>query len=192
MYPAPPATSVEVKGLQDHLCGARRPGHFQGVALVVTKLLNIVAPDRAYFGEKDAQQLAIIQRMAADLNLAVEIVSVPTVREADGLALSSRNERLTPEQRRAAPALFRALQAVKRSIEAGCAETSAAIGPGLRELSGEPQIRVEYFEVVDPGTMAPVERITRPVRVAVAAWLGPVRLIDNVYCEGPAANPAGG
>ena len=114
MYPAPHSTFVEVEGISEHLCGKFRPGHFRGVATVVVKLLNIVAPDRAYFGEKDAQQLAIIRRMAADLNIPVEIVPVQTVRETEGLALSSRNRRLTEEERRVAPALYQALQAAAR------------------------------------------------------------------------------
>jgi pantoate--beta-alanine ligase len=183
MYPCPPATFVEVTGLQDHLCGKYRPGHFRGVATVVAKLLHIVRPDRAYFGEKDAQQLAIIRRMVADLNLPVEIASVPTVREPDGLALSSRNERLSPPQRRAAPVLFRALEAARAAIQAGCTSSSDALRAGLHELEAEPLVRVEYFEVVDPATIAPVPRIAAPVRIAIAAWVGETRLIDNVYCE---------
>ena len=183
MYPAPQQTFVEVAGVSDHLCGRFRPGHFRGVATVVAKLFHIVAPDRAWFGEKDAQQLAVIRRMAADLNLPVEILSVPTVREPDGLALSSRNQRLTPVERRAAPLLYQALTAARESIAAGTADTSAAVAGALALLAREPHFRVEYFEIVDPATMSPIDRIAGPVRIAAAAWLGATRLIDNVTAE---------
>ncbi|MGH9719404.1 MAG: pantoate--beta-alanine ligase [Bryobacteraceae bacterium] len=175
-------TFVEVMRLPDHLCGKFRPGHFRGVATVVAKLLNIVAPDKAYFGEKDVQQLAIIQRMVADLNIPVEIVPVATVREPDGLASSSRNQRLSPEERRIAPALFEALDAARSRVAAGCVEVSEIRQAALLRLQKEPQIRVEYLEVVDPLTMAPVENVAGPVRIAAAVWLGATRLIDNVYC----------
>ena len=180
MYPAPQNTYVEVPGVSERLCGEFRPGHFRGVATVVLKLLNIVQPDQAYFGEKDAQQLAVVRRMAANLNLPVSIVAVPTVREPDGLALSSRNRHLTPEQRRAAPVLYRALEAAQREIAAGRGLASEVKEAGLTLLRAESQIRVEYFEVVDAAEMQPVERISGPVRVAGAIWLGATRLIDNV------------
>ncbi|HUI55777.1 MAG TPA: pantoate--beta-alanine ligase [Bryobacteraceae bacterium] len=182
MYPRPPGTFVEVTGLSEHLCGRFRPGHFRAVATVVAKLFHIVAPDRAYFGEKDAQQLAIIQKMVADLTFPVEIIPVPTVREADGLALSSRNRRLNPEERRAAPALYRALRAASDCIARRSALAAEAKQAALQVLAQEPRIRVEYLEVVDPGSLAPVERIEGPVRIAAAAWLGETRLIDNVPC----------
>jgi pantoate--beta-alanine ligase len=182
MYPAPQHTFVEVTGLTGHLCGRFRPGHFRGVATVVSKLFHIVAPDRAFFGEKDAQQLAVIQKMVADLDMAVEIVPVPTVRECDGLALSSRNRRLSPEERRVAPALFQALEAARARIAGGCTSAPEVLETALSVLRAHPQFRVEYLEVVDPATMAPVERIAGPVRIAAAAWLGATRLIDNVYC----------
>jgi pantoate--beta-alanine ligase len=183
MYPEPLATFVEAPELARHLCGAFRPGHFRAVATVVAKLFNIVQPDTAYFGEKDAQQLAIIRRMVRDLNFAVEIVPVPTVREPDGLALSSRNRRLTPEERRAAPALFRALTEGQHSIAGGeriAARVKAAV---LRLLESEPLIRVEYVEAAD-ARMQPVERISSDVRLMAAVWLGSTRLIDNVLCRG--------
>jgi pantoate--beta-alanine ligase len=183
IYPPQHNTFVEVTRLADHLCGKFRPGHFRGVATVVAKLLNIVAPDKAYFGEKDAQQLAVIQRMVADLNIPVEIVPVPTVREADGLALSSRNQRLNPEERRIAPALYQALEAARSLITAGIVEASEIKQTALLRLGRESQIRVEYLEVVDPLTMTPVDRVSGPVRIAAAVWLGATRLIDNVYCE---------
>ena len=188
MYLPGRSTFVEVAGLSDHLCGPHRPGHFRGVATVVAKLFHIVAPDVAYFGEKDAQQLAIIRRMAADLDIPVRIVAVETVREADGLALSSRNRRLTREERRIAPALFQALQAGRDRIAAGCTSASEARDAALRRLGQEPCIRVEYVEVVDEGSMAPVERVDRAVRIAAAVWLGATRLIDNVRAAPPARN----
>lgn len=190
MYPGPPGTFVEVPELQAHLCGPFRPGHFRGVATVVAKLLHIVAPDKAWFGEKDAQQLAIIKRMVLDLNMPVEIVSVATVREADGLALSSRNQRLSAEERRIAPALFRALTAGQRNVLAGCGSAAEVRNEVLRELQSEPQLRPEYVEVVDPASMSPVEQISGPVRIAAAVWLGATRLIDNVYCDPGGSRPA--
>ncbi|MCC6859429.1 MAG: pantoate--beta-alanine ligase [Bryobacterales bacterium] len=182
MYPRPQLTFVEVPALSAGLCGAFRPGHFRGVATVVAKLLHIVQPDRAYFGEKDAQQLAVIERMVSDLNLPVTIVPVPTVREADGLALSSRNRRLSAQEREAAPLLYRALLAAAEAIQGGCSSGEAVKRNALAVLDGEPRIRVEYLEVVDPGTLEPAAAITGPVRVLVAAWLGETRLIDNLLC----------
>jgi pantoate--beta-alanine ligase len=180
MYPQPPSTFIEVAGVSEHLCGKFRPGHFRGVATVVAKLLNIVAPDKAYFGEKDAQQLAVIQRMVADLNVPVEIVSVPTVREPDGLALSSRNLRLTTEERRIAPELYGALQLAADCVRKGCTAANQVRTAALAHLQPHPQFRVEYLEVVDASSMTPVETIGGPVRIAVAAWLGSTRLIDNI------------
>ena len=177
MYPRPLEASVDVPRLAEHLCGAFRPGHFRGVATVVTKLFNIVQPDRAYFGEKDAQQLALIRRMARDLDMPVEIVGVPIVRQPDGLALSSRNQLLSAEERSRATALYRALAAAREAIAAGETDPEAVKRRALALVEG---LRVEYFEVVDAEEMQPVERIAGPVRVAVAAWLGAVRLIDNV------------
>jgi len=180
MYPQPGRTVVEVTGISERLCGEFRPGHFRGVATVVLKLLNIVQPDRAYFGEKDAQQLAVIRRMVEDLNYPVEIVGVPTVREPDGLALSSRNQRLNPQERRVAPMLYRALQAAGMKIAVGCSDPAEAAEAGLDILRAEPQIRPEYFEIVDGQDMQPVTQISGPVRIAAAVWLGSTRLIDNV------------
>ena len=183
MYPAAQRTFVEVAGLSDVLCGRFRPGHFRGVATVVAKLFHIVAPDRAYFGQKDAQQLAIIRRMVADLDLPVEIVPVATVREADGLALSSRNRRLSAEERCVAPVLYRALEAARERIAAGCVVAAEVRETGWAMMVQFPLMRVEYFEVVDPGSLASVERITGPVRIAAAVWVGGTRLIDNVECN---------
>jgi len=183
MYPEEPKTFVEVRGVSDGLCGAFRPGHFRGVATVVLKLFHIVEPHRAYFGEKDAQQLAVIRRMVRDLNLTVEIVPVPTVRESDGLALSSRNQRLSPEERRIAPVLFQALLVAQKYIAAGETDPAAVKAAAQAVLERQPALRVEYLEVVDPDEMQPVGRINGPVRVAAAAWLGSTRLIDNLLCE---------
>lgn len=179
MYPLPQLTFTEVTRVSDHLCGAFRPGHFRGVATVVLKLFNIVQPDRAYFGEKDMQQLAVIRRMVSDLNVPVEIVPVATVREADGLAVSSRNQYLDAEQRRVAPVVFRALQEAERWIRAG-EKDAVKIRAAATQILKEAPVRVEYFEVVDPEDMQPVATITGPVRVAAAVWLGTTRLIDNV------------
>jgi pantoate--beta-alanine ligase len=184
MYPDEERTFVEVEGLGDYLCGSRRPGHFRGVATVVLKLFNIVRPDRAYFGEKDAQQLKIIERMVRDLNLPVTIVSVPTVREEDGLAVSSRNRYMTPEQREAAPVLFRALTAARARIDAGERDSAATKRAALDLLEKEPRATVEYVEVVDPDEMRPVERVEGTVRVAAAIRIGSTRLIDNMLCGG--------
>lgn len=184
MYPSRQLTRVEVAELGDHLCGAFRPGHFAGVATVVAKLFNIVPCDRAYFGEKDAQQLAIIARMVADLNFPCEIVPVTTVRESDGLAMSSRNQRLTPEERRIAPAVYQALHTMQSAMARGrtAAEAKAA---ALAILNQHPEFRVEYLEFVDPATMQPLDTIAGPVRAITAVWLGGTRLIDNVLCALP-------
>lgn len=179
MYPGELRTQVEVTGVSEKLEGEFRPGHFKGVATVVAKLLNIAAPDRAYFGEKDAQQLAVIQKMVVDLNMPVEIVPVATVRESDGLAMSSRNRLLTDEQRRAAPVLYRALCVARDRLLAG-ASPAEARAAALVTLAGTPEMSVQYLEVADAATMSPVGRVSGPVRVAAAVWLGKVRLIDNV------------
>lgn len=174
MYPGEPLTSVEVSAISTRLEGEFRPGHFRGVATVVAKLFHIVQADRAYFGEKDAQQLAVIQKMAADLDIPVTIVPVPTVREPDGLAMSSRNQRLSPGQRRIAPVLYQALRV---------AETRGRQA-ALDLLESTPGIRVEYLEIVDPATFQPVDKIAGGVRIVAAAWLGDVRLIDNLLIKG--------
>lgn len=187
MYPRPQRAFVEVAEVSEGLCGQFRPGHFRGVATVVLKLLNIVQPDRAYFGEKDAQQLAVIRRLAADLNVPVTIVEVPTLREADGLALSSRNQHLSPEERRIAPVLSRALETARGLISAGETRASGIKREALRVFNEHPEVRVEYLEIVGPEDMQPVEEIAGPVRVAGAIWVGKTRLIDNVLCVPVAA-----
>jgi pantoate--beta-alanine ligase len=180
MYPEPLCTVVEVRRVSEHLCGRFRPGHFQGVATVVLKLFNIVRPDRAYFGEKDAQQLAVIRRMVRDLNLPLTIVGVPTVREPDGLALSSRNQRLSAQERQVALSLARALHLAQRRIREGATGAEAVKREALAALAAQPDLRVEYLEIVDPDDMQPVEVIRGPVRVAAAIRVGATRLIDNV------------
>jgi pantoate--beta-alanine ligase len=185
MYPRPQYAWVDVARITDHLCGPFRPGHFRGVATVVLKLLNIIQPDYAYFGEKDAQQLAVIRRMVSDLNIPVSIIGVPTVREPDGLALSSRNARLTPSQRAMAIALYRALSTAAEQIISGVREAAAAKRPALALLQSCPEVRFEYLEIVDPEEMQPVEEITGTVRIAGAIWLDGTRLIDNVLVHLP-------
>ena len=185
MYPRHQRTYVDVEALTQHLCGQFRPGHFRGVATIVAKLLDIVQPDRAYFGEKDAQQLAVIRRMVADLNLPVEIVGVRTVREADGLALSSRNQHLSADERAVAPLLYQSLRAAESAIVRGERNPEQAKQAALAVLAPEPRIRVEYFEIVDPDELQPVAEIVGPVLIAAVAWLGATRLIDNLAVEVP-------
>jgi len=180
MYVSEQRTFVEVMRLGDHLCGAFRPGHFRGVTTVVSKLFNIIQPDRAWFGEKDFQQLCMIRRMVQDLNLAIEIVPVPTYRDADGLALSSRNAYLDPGEREAAPALYRALTTARRLIENGERKSGIVKERAARILAEKPAIRPQYFEIVDPMELQPVAEITSEVRIAGAVWVGKTRLIDNV------------
>ncbi len=183
MYPRPQRTFVEVERLTNHLCGRHRPGHFQGVTTVVLKLFNIVRPDRAYFGQKDAQQLAVIRRMVDDLNVPLTIVEVPTVRESSGLALSSRNEQLNAEQRRLASSLHKALHIAEQRIAAGERDARGIKDEALATIDSQRGLRVEYFEIVDPEEMQPVDEVAGPVRVAAAAWVGSIRLIDNLLCE---------
>ena len=185
MYPEPPDCTVHVAQTAAHLCGAFRPGHFNGVATVVLKLFNIVQPDVAYFGEKDAQQLAIIRRMVADLNVPVKIAPVATVREADGLALSSRNQHLNAAERALAPSLFRALTAVREAVEAGGTDAKAVRHRAAEAIPADERLRLEYLELVDPWTFQPVETVTGPVVAAGALWVGRTRLIDNVLCTPP-------
>ena len=178
-------TRVEVEGLQDTLCGRSRPGHFRGVATVVAKLLAIVRPSAAYFGEKDAQQVRIIRRMAHDLHDEAEIRACPTVREEDGLALSSRNAYLSAEERRAAPVLRRALRAAARKVAAGEIDAVAVVDAARAIVAAEPLARVDYIEAVDDETLAPVSAIRRRVLLAAAGWFGRTRLIDNILLDPP-------
>jgi pantoate--beta-alanine ligase len=180
MYASPQITFVEVTRITDQLCGAFRPGHFRGVATVVLKLFNIVQPDFAYFGEKDYQQLCVIRRLVDDFNLPLSIVPVPTYRESDGLAMSSRNVYLLPEERAAAPALYRALTLARERIASGEKDVATIKAAALKVLSEKPLIRVQYFEIVDPYEVQPVATITGPVRIAAAIFIGKTRLIDNI------------
>lgn len=184
LYPREQLTLVESPVLSGSLCGAHRPGHFRGVATVVLKLFNIVQPDRAYFGEKDAQQLAIVRRMVEDLNVPVKVAPVATVREADGLALSSRNKHLTAAQREAAPVLARALGEAVEAIEQGERRVAAVREMALAVLAECPEAQVEYFEITDPDTLQPAEQVEGPVLIAAAMWLGSTRLIDNMRWPG--------
>jgi pantoate--beta-alanine ligase len=186
MYPVPLSCTVDVGRVADHLCGRFRPGHFRGVATVVLKLFEIVRPDRAYFGEKDAQQLAVIRHMVRDFNLPLIVEGVATVREPDGLALSSRNQRLNRAERELATSLIGALSEACRLIEIGDRDAERVRAAAAAQIPADPRLRLEYLEVVDPDEMQPVSRIEGPVLVAGALWVGSTRLIDNVTGFPPA------
>jgi pantoate--beta-alanine ligase len=179
MYPEGFSTTVSLAGITDRWEGEARPGHFAGVATVVTKLLLQAMADRAFFGEKDYQQLQCVTRMARDLDIPCEIVGCPTVREADGLAMSSRNVYLAPAERKAAPALFRTISALAASARAGH-DIAAAVAAGKSALLGAGFAGIDYLAVVDAETLEPLAKLHRPGRVLAAARLGAVRLIDNV------------
>jgi pantoate--beta-alanine ligase len=183
IYPPGFATYVTVEGLSHRLEGKSRPGHFRGVATVVAKLFGIVQPRYAYFGRKDAQQVRIIQRMARDLNLDVEIVICPTVREANGLALSSRNAYLDAEERKAATVLFRALRAAASEIESGARDSMELQRTMGRILESEPRARVDYVEIVDAETFEPTIRLGKSAYALLAVHIGRTRLIDNMLIE---------
>ncbi len=180
MYPEPVLTSVSVAEVSATMEGASRPTHFAGVATVVAKLFAIVGPCHAYFGEKDYQQVAVVRRMAADLSFPVEVVGCPIVREPDGLAMSSRNVYLTPEQRDAAPVLRRALDAGAALARGGAASPGDVRAAILRVLEGEPLVEVDYVEVADPSSLEPLDAIGLEARLFVAAQVGRARLIDNI------------
>lgn len=184
MYPSENLVFVDIKELGNGLCGAKRPGHFRGVCTVVSKLFNIVLPDRAYFGEKDAQQLAIIRRMVKDLNFGTEIVSCPIVREPDGLAMSSRNLYLSPEERKAALSLSRSLSAAKELMRKGEKDAVKIREAIVAGISSEPLVKIDYAEIVDSADLSPVEKIEKPVLAAAAVYFGKTRLIDNFTFEG--------
>lgn len=185
MYPVPQLCTVEVARLGESLCGRHRPGHFRGVATVVLKLLNLVQPGAAYFGEKDAQQLAIVRRMVADFNLPVEIAGIPTVREADGLALSSRNRHLDACERARAISLYKALCHVRDLVAAGRSDAPSIAREAAALIPPGDGMRLEYLEIVDPDLLQPVDRVDAPVLAAGALWVGGTRLIDNVTCHPP-------
>jgi pantoate--beta-alanine ligase len=180
MYPVPQECRIEVGRLADHLCGRFRPGHFSGVATVVLKLFEIVQADKSYFGQKDAQQLAVIRRLASDFNIPTAIVGVPTVREPDGLALSSRNQRLDATERQLAPALFHALREVQTAVAAGVTGVGDLKQLAASHIPTDSRLRLEYLEIVDPVDFQPVEHVTGPAVAAGALWVGTTRLIDNV------------
>jgi len=180
MYPSGAATTVHVAKLTDTLCGSRRPGHFDGVATICSKLFNIVQPDAAYFGQKDAQQLAVLRRMVRDLDMPVKLVGCPIVREPNGLALSSRNDYLSDTERAQAACLHKSLLLARDRIRAG-EGSPARIVADMRDLIEDAgPARIDYIEFVDPETMQPVERVDGPVLVALAVYIGPARLIDNM------------
>ena len=185
VYPSGYATDVAVTGtLTETLCGASRPGHFKGVTTIVAKLLNIVEPDRAYFGQKDAQQAAVVKRMVRDLNIPVEVRVMPIVRENDGLAMSSRNSYLSGDQRQQALRLFRSLEKAKEMISAG-EVSSDAIKREMRSiLEDGKDVRVDYVETVDADTFMPLEKVKDNTLIAVAAYVGGTRLIDNTIIKG--------
>jgi pantoate--beta-alanine ligase len=180
MYPAGAVTYVTVEGLSEKLCGKSRPGHFRGVTTVVAKLFNIVEPDLAFFGQKDAAQTTIIRRMVRDLNLPVEIVVCPIVREPDGLAMSSRNAYLSPRERKSALVLHRSLTRLRNRFDQGERNAANLIEAGRQVLAQEPAVRVDYLEIVDPATLDPVQELRSTTLVAIAAFVGNTRLIDNI------------
>ncbi|MGH9510626.1 MAG: pantoate--beta-alanine ligase [Terriglobales bacterium] len=184
MYPAGAVTYVDVEGISDKLCGKSRPGHFRGVATVVAKLFHIVEPDVAFFGQKDAAQVAIIRRMVSDLKFPIEIAVCPIVREPDGLAMSSRNAYLNLEERKAALALYRSLMVVQELFQRGEQDAGALILAGKKALEIERLARLDYLEIVDPDSLAPVESINRMTLAAVAGFVGSTRLIDNILLIG--------
>jgi pantoate--beta-alanine ligase len=184
MYPPGSATFITVEGLSEKLCGESRPGHFRGVTTVVAKLFNIVQPDLAVFGQKDSAQAVIIRRMVRDLNFDVEIVVCPIVRERDGLAMSSRNAYLDPQQRKQALILYRVLMRVQFLSDKGEKDARKLIAAALEVMREEPGVRLDYFEVVDRETLDPVADTSHGALVAVAAFVGTTRLIDNILLHG--------
>jgi pantoate--beta-alanine ligase len=183
MYPAGAITWVTVDGMSDRLCGKSRPGHFRGVTTVVSKLFHIIEPDTAFFGQKDAAQVAIIRRMVRDLNMPVKIGACPIIRESDGLALSSRNTYLNPEERKSALVLHRALQRTEKLFEGGERDSAKLIPAGKQEFGSGPKARLDYFEIVDPDSLESVPTIWNRALIAVAAFIGNTRLIDNIIVD---------
>lgn len=179
MYPAGAQTFVTVRDLERPLCGEKRPGHFTGVATIVAKLFNLTRPHLALFGEKDYQQLAVIRRMARDLDFGIEIIGMPIVREPDGLAMSSRNVYLSADQRGQALALSAGLAAAAAAVEAGERDGAALVAAATAPLAAQPDARIDYVELRDADDLAPVTTLTRPAVLAIAAFVGATRLIDN-------------
>ncbi len=184
MYPEEQLGWVEVRKMQARLCGRFRPGHFQGVATVVTKLFNIVQPDKAFFGQKDAQQARIIKKMVKDLNLDIKIEILPTVREKDGLAMSSRNAYLNSRERKAAAVLYKSLRAGECLIKSGQRAANKIIQEMRRLIKKEPLAGIDYIEIVDPESLASLKMIKNEVLISLAVWIGKARLIDNLKVRG--------
>ena len=184
MYPARYCTWVDLEKVTERLEGAIRPGHFRGVATVVAKLFNIVEPTRAYFGQKDAQQLVVIKKMVADLNMNLEVIAVPTVREPDGLAMSSRNVYLTPGERKAATVLYRSLQLAKRLYDGGERDAGRIRREMQSLIESEPLVRgIDYISIADTGTLEEADKITPPTLVSLVVRIGRPRLLDNIILE---------
>jgi pantoate--beta-alanine ligase len=179
MYPYGYATFVNVERITEKMCGASRPDHFQGVTTVVTKLFNLIRPHKAYFGQKDAQQCAVIKRMTADLNFGIEIVIMPTIREEDGLAMSSRNKYLNPEERKAALILSRSLSLAEKLIKKE-ASASTIYQEMLALINDEPLAKIDYISIVDAETLEARETIKGHILIALAVYIGKTRLIDNI------------
>jgi pantoate--beta-alanine ligase len=186
MYPDGASTFIEVAGVSDRLDGVSRPGHFRGVATVVAKLFQIIEPDKAYFGQKDAAQVAVLRRMVRDLNFKLEFVVCPIVRDPDGLALSSRNQYLSPEERKQALVLSRALRQVEVKAAQGITDSSKLIRAARVVLAEEPPVRIDYCKIVEPDTLEDIADIGAGALVAIAAFVGTTRLIDNVLLPSPA------
>lgn len=180
MYRPGAQTYVDVSDLSSKLDGGSRPGHFRGVSTVVCKLFEIVRPDRAFFGQKDAAQIALLRKMVRDLDMDVEIVVCPIVREPDGLAMSSRNAYLNAEQRQQALVLSRSLLEVKAAVEAGERDVGMLAEIGRRVIASEPRAKLDYLAIVDPDTLDPIDKVSQGTLIAVAVWLGTTRLIDNI------------
>jgi pantoate--beta-alanine ligase len=183
MYDKAYQTHVDLEMLPRHLCGPSRPGHFRGVATVVTKLFNIVRPQVAFFGEKDYQQLVIIRRMVRDLNLDIRVIGVPTVRESDGLAMSSRNTYLSEEERRSARSLFQSLQQAQESVAQGITNAGELIHGASEFMGSKPHVQIDYIAICDPETLEDVDRVEGPTLMALAVRVGKTRLIDNAILK---------
>ncbi|HVE92237.1 MAG TPA: pantoate--beta-alanine ligase [Actinomycetota bacterium] len=194
MYPEPPLTRISMPALTQTMEGAVRPGHFEGVALIVSKLFSIMGTCRAYFGEKDAQQLCVVSRLASDLDMPVEVVGCPTTRESDGLAMSSRNIRIPESDRPRALCLSQALFSIRDAIQAGQRDVEFLISLGMTELTAARPDAVDYLEIVDPATLRPATRVESDVLVCGAIRVAGTRLIDNVrvHVAGPSGDPLGG
>jgi pantoate--beta-alanine ligase len=184
MYPPGFCSYVDMDGITDQLCGATRPGHFRGVCTVVAKLFCMVQPDAAYFGQKDAQQLAVIRRMATDLNMGIKVVGCPIVRESDGLAMSSRNTHLSKDERKASLCLSQALSSAQEMLDQGEREVAKIVNHMRERFDQEPLARIDYVSIVDAENLQPVEQVEAPVLVALAVFIGNTRLIDNFVFEG--------